>query len=140
MKILKNGAFQKKAHIFRSFILPKLPKIFGVKSSVARIFIQTNDDGVSEDEMSNISLAKREFEVAVKRGNVKWGYVANHFGNIEVEYTSPEYGAILQALAGNCPKLDKRTNRDALSRMEKENPVLFDKYLEWIARKIVVDI
>lgn len=88
--------------------------------------------------MGNLSLANRELNKAIKSGGVKYAFIANHFGTIETEYHDPEYAALLEALAGGGKKIDKQIPKDALSKLEKENPALFDKYLEWIFQKKTV--
>jgi hypothetical protein len=38
-------------------------------------------------------------------------------------------------LCGYAPIGEGNTSKAALSRMEKENPILFDKYLEFLAQR-----
>ena len=106
---------------------------------MAEIFIQRKDDTVLVDKMGNLSLARRELDKAIAHGNVKYALITNHFGSVEVEYHDPEYLTFLTIIAGKGPKIDKKISKDALSRLEKENPVLFNKYLDWIfERKLAI--
>lgn len=102
---------------------------------MAQIFIQRKDGTISTDKMGNLSLANRELQKAIRTGTVQYAFVINHFGGVESEYHDPEYASFLIILAGGGKKIDKKISKDALSRLEKENPALFDKYLEWIFQK-----
>lgn len=89
--------------------------------------------------MGNLTLARRELDKAIAHGEVKYALVTNHFGGVEVEYHDPEYSALLAVLGGYGAKTDKKVSKDALSRLEKENKALFNKYLEWIfERKLAI--
>lgn len=105
---------------------------------MAEIFIQRKDGTISVDKMGNLSLANRELQKAIKTGAVQYAFISNHFGTVETEYHDPEYAALLETLAGGGKKIDKQIPKDALSKLEKENPALFDKYLEWIFQKKMV--
>lgn len=105
---------------------------------MAEIFIQRKDGTISVDKMGNLSLANRELNKAIKTGNVQYAFISNHFGTVETEYHDPEYAALLETLAGGGKKIDKQIPKDALSKLQKENPALFDKYLEWIFEKKMV--
>jgi hypothetical protein len=119
-----------------TFACPK--RAIRVKQFVAEIFIHRKDDTISTDKMGNLSLANRELNKAIKKGDIKWAMIINHFGGIEAEYHDPDYAAFLVTLAGGGKKIDKKISKDALSKLEKENPALFDKYLEWIFQKKTV--